>query len=377
MGNYERDFIEKMREEIQIPELVDDRLNEVYGMIREDKVQMKKAGSIGSRNRLYRRLTAVAAAACAVVTLSGILYTNPALARDIPVLGDVFGRLQEIRENSEYPSKDNTAYENIKEHSTSVQEKGNSAENDIGVMTVSDAYCDGYDIYFTLSLRVEDEELKTADYFMAMHKEEGAGDLYEGANITLDQKQVWPTQITAFKKAEDGVYVGLVRIPSDQMEGGTFSDQMTMNVDVNGISAHKGSKLGYMEAFQQAEGDWSMQFEVKTDTSANRSAEPNAESNGVIVQKAVQTPSNMHVTCYLPAELAEKNPAFVLMDGDGNRVQNESAMHNDQEDGSQIQEQVFNTSQADEFIMRVYDKNAGTADEDGMPPLIAEIPFTM
>lgn len=49
---------------------------------------------------------------------------------------------------------------------------------------------------------------------------------------------------------------------------------------------------------------------------------------------------------------------------------------NDQEDGSQIQEQVFNTSQADEFVMRVYDKNAG-AGEDGMPPLIAEIPFSM
>lgn len=86
-----------------------------------------------------------------MITLSGILYTNPALARDIPILGDVFGRLQEVRDNSEYPGKDNTAYENIKEHSTPVQEAGNSAENDIGVMTVSDAYCDGYDIYFTLS----------------------------------------------------------------------------------------------------------------------------------------------------------------------------------------------------------------------------------
>lgn len=373
MGNYEREFIEKMREEIQIPELVDDKLNETYGMIRQDKVKMKQTGFAGSR--FYRRFTIVAAAVCAVAVLSGIFYMNPALARDIPILGDVFGRLQEMRENSEYPDKDKTAYENIKEHSTPVQEVGNSAENEIGVMTVSDAYCDGYDIYFTLSLRVEDEELKTADYFLPMYRSAEDGFLYEFGTFTIDQKQVWPSQLTVLSKAEDGVYVGLGRIESMNQEDVSFTDQMTMNIDINGISAHKKSELDSMGAFKQVEGDWSMQFELETDTSSNRAAEPNAESNGIVVQKVVQTPSNMHVTCYVPAELAEKNPAFTLTDGSGNRVQMESAKPT-QEEGGQIMEMVFNTSQADEFVMRVYDKNAG-ADENGEPPLIAEIPFTM
>ena len=94
------------------------------------------------------------------------------------------------------------------------------------------------------------------------------------------------------------------------------------------------------------------------------------------MQEAVQTPSNMHVTCYLPAELAEKNPAFVLLDGDGNRVQNESGRYKEQEDGSEVLEMVFNTSQANQFVMQVYDKNAGT-DENGEIPLLAEIPFSM
>ena len=119
-----------------------------------------------------------------------------------------------------------------------------------------------------------------------------------------------------------------------------------------------------------------MKFDVETDTSSNRTAEPNAQSNGVIVQKAVQTPSNMHVTCYLPAELAEKNPALVLSDGNGNRILMECAKMNTQDDGSQIQEMVFNTSQADQFVMQDFDKNAGT-DENGGVPLIAEIPFSM
>lgn len=379
MGNYEQDFIEKMREEIQIPDLVNDKLNESYEKIRQDevKMKMKQTGLFKNRNRFYRSLTAAAAAACTIAALSGIFYMNPALAQDIPILGNVFGRLQEVRENSEYPDKDKTAYENISEHSEPVQEAGNTAENEIGTMTVSDAYCDGYDMYFTLSLRVEDEELKTADYLLPMHRNEGEDTLYDGGAFMINQKQAWPSEITPLRKSEDGVYVGLCRIASVNQEDISFEGQMTVNVDINGLSASKAIETGGVgEAFQQAKADWSMQFDVETDTSSNRTAEPNAQSNGVIVQKAVQTPSNMHVTCYLPAELAEKNPALVLSDGNGNRILMERAKMNTQEDGSQIQEMVFNTSQADQFVMQVFDKNAGT-DGNGGVPLIAEIPFSM
>ena len=56
MGNYERDFIEKMREEIQIPDLVNDKLNESYEKIRQDevKMKMKQTGLFKNRNRFYR-----------------------------------------------------------------------------------------------------------------------------------------------------------------------------------------------------------------------------------------------------------------------------------------------------------------------------------
>ncbi len=376
MGNYEREFIEKMREEIQIPDLVDDKLNEIYGKIRQGEAEMKRSGFRANRSRVYKSFAAAAAAVCMVAGLSGIFYVNPALAQDIPILGDVFGRLQEVRENSEYPDKDKTAYENISEHSTPVREAGNFAENETGTMTVSDAYCDGYDMYFTLSLRIEDEELKTAEYFLPMHQEGEEDSLYEGGKFTINQKQVWPSEISALRKAEDGVYVGLCRIASVNQEDVSFEGKMTVNAEIDGLSAGTASDSGYVEELPQIKGEWDLQFDVEADTSANRVAEPNAQSNGITVQKAVQTPSNMHVTCYVPAELAEKNPAFVLLDGDGNRVQNESGMHKKQEDGSEILEMVFNTSQADQFVMQVFDKNAGT-DENGGIPLVAEIPFSM
>lgn len=93
-------------------------------------------------------------------------------------------------------------------------------------------------VYQTLSLRIEDEELKDAEHFLTMHKEGEDGSLYEGGKFAIDQKQVWPSEISGLRKAEDGVYVGLCRIESIKQED--------------------------------------------------------------------QTPSNMHVTCYVPAELTEK-----------------------------------------------------------------------
>lgn len=376
MGNYERAFIEKMREEIQIPDLVDDKLSEIYGKIRRDEVEMKRTGFRANRSRVYRRIAAAAAAVCMVAGISGIFYANPALAHDIPILGDVFGRLQEVRENSAYPDKDKTAYENISEHSTPVREAGNTAENETGTLAVSDAYCDGYDMYFTLSLRTEDEELKTADDLLLMHREEEDNSLYEGAKFTVNQKRVWPSEISALRKAEDGLYVGLCRIQSMSQDDVSFEGNMTVNVDIDGLSVGMGAVQAGQAEPRQIEGGWRLQFDVEADTSANRAAAPNAQSNGIIMQEAVQTPSNMHVTCYLPAELAEKNPAFVLLDGDGNRVQNESGRYKEQEDGSEVLEMVFNTSQANQFVMQVYDKNAGT-DENGEIPLLAEIPFSM
>ena len=98
MGNYERNFIEKMREEIEISDLVNDKLEESYGKIRQGEVKMKQRGFKSNRNKFYRNFAAAAAAMCMVAGLSGIFYVNPALAQDIPILGNVFGRLQELRD---------------------------------------------------------------------------------------------------------------------------------------------------------------------------------------------------------------------------------------------------------------------------------------
>ena len=210
-----------------------------------------------------------------------------------------------------------------------------------------------------------------------MYKEKD-GSLWERGlfKIEIDQKQVWPTELIAFRKTEDGDYAGLCRITSAGQEDMSFAGQMTVNAEINGLSAYKESASGNGEKFKEAEGDWLLQFEAKTDTSDNRVAEPGVQKKGIVIQKVVQTPSNMHVTGSVPEKLAEKNLAFTLSDGDGNRVENEYAGISRQEDGSQILEMECSASQADHFIVQVFDKGTGT-EENSEPSLIAEIPFTM
>lgn len=376
------DIKEKMQKEIELPVTVEEGFEEVYRKIRQGEVHMKGSNrNIGKKKR-YRTLGIAAAAACMILALTGVLYANPALAKDIPLIGDVFAKILEMREQSPYPDKDKTAYQSIAEHAESVTSLTSTAESEGITMSVSDAYCDGYDLYFTFSLQTDDEELNQADYlYLLTYWEDEHIPYWAGA--TINDKEVYPSEVLTVKKAEDGTFAGLIRISYLNMEDEKFPEDMTVGLNIQAVGAHKMNeeadpdvKYFSRTGYKCVDGSWKIQFKPAMDTSNNRTAAPNVENNGFIVQEITQTPSNTHITLYLPAEWAAKNPAAAVTDSDGNRIYQETAKIVEQEDGSQIQYMVLDHSEADQFVMKIYDKNAGT-EEDGLPRLIAEIPFSM
>lgn len=382
---------EALQNDIEIPDIVNDRMEDMYEKIRSGEVHMKRLGSRRGRKPLNRGLGIAAAAACLVIALSGVFYANPALAKDIPILGDVFGRLQKMHESNPYPDKDKTAYSNIEKHSKPVvtepeEEITNVAEDQGITISVTDAYCDGLDLYFTLSMRTEDEELNTADRLDLLTYEEG-DPISFWSWVTVDGKQAYTTATLSGNKSEDGVFVSLMRIPVSYLESGEFTQDTVIEINADAIGAHKfgeetDSTLENFDkpdfnriGFKSVKGSWDLKFKPTMDTSQNREAEPNAENNGFIVQKVTQTPSNMHVTLFMPGEYVERNPAVILMDTNGNRVYEEFGSHTeDSENGGQVQGMVFDHTDATQFVLQVVDKNAGT-DENGNLPVLAEIPF--
>uniref|UniRef100_UPI00359C5466 DUF4179 domain-containing protein n=1 Tax=Faecalicatena contorta TaxID=39482 RepID=UPI00359C5466 len=378
---------EALQNDIKIPEIVDSRMEEMYDKIRSGEVRMKQLKGSSQKKRLYRGLGIAAAAACMVIVLSGVFYVNPALAKDIPLLGDVFGRLQKMREDNPYPEKDKTAYSNIEKHSKPVvtepeEEITNVAEDQGITISVTDAYCDGLDLYFTLSMRTEDPELNTADRLDLLTYKEGDPVSF-WAWLTVDGKEAYTTEILSGKKSEDGVYVSLMRIPLSYVENGEFTENTAVEIHADAIGAHRfgeeedttSENYGKVDfsrlGFKSIKGSWTLKFKPTMDTTHNKEAEPNAENNGFIVQKVTQTPSNMHIELFMPEEYIERNPAVILTDTNGNRVYEEFGSNTaDTENGGQIQGMVFDHSDATQFILQVIDKN-------GDMNVLAEIPFGM
>jgi len=197
-----------------------------------------------------------------------------------------------------------------------VTEPGNVAEDQGITVTVSDAYCDGYVLYFTVSLRTDNEELNTADYLMMLsYKEDDPIAYYP--EIGINDEEV--SGVIQLQKSENGIYAGLVRIGENYLKAGGFSEEMTVNLDLNAVGAHM---LGEEEqsdipdfsrvGFKSVRGNWPLRFTASMDTSGNKMAVPNLEVNGFTLEKAVQTPSNLHITISVPEQYSEEGLAMVL-----------------------------------------------------------------
>lgn len=374
----EMDIREVLQDQVEIPKVVDESLEDAYGKIRRGEVRMKQLN--GWKKKSYKKAGMAAAAACMVIALTGVFYVNPALAKGIPILEDVFGKIQEMRDASPYPDKDSTQYQAIEEHSRPVTDPTNTAEDQGIAIEVSDVYCDGYDLYFTLSLKTDDEEMKTADRIDFLSYRDGDTVPY-WSWLNINGEEVYPSELLSVKKAEDNVFVGLIRVQSMMsLASGQFPDDITVKLDVGGVGAHKngvpeeGNEL--RTGFKSIEGSWQLEFTAKADRSNNRTTTPEAEKDGFTVKEITKTPADTYLTVNIPAEWEEKNPAPVLLDGEGNKIQPQSGRSVEQDDGSWNQYLVLDYTDSEQFTFQMYDKNSDT-EAEGYPPLIVEIPFSM
>lgn len=412
MNRPETNYIRKLKKEVVIPASMDDRLENIYEQIRKGKIRMKDAGPKIQQNRSSRRNTlhgkaaagsfcssrgnakhtawkwTAAAAVCTVFLLSGLCFANPAFAKDLPVLGDIFERLLEHKANSIIGDKDQTALESIAEHSVPVDETEDTAENDIGltnraedagiVMTVSDAYCDGLDLYFTFSVQTEDPEMNQADYLFMLRYEEEDPVPFGNINASINGHET-DVRLLADVKSGDGTFSALSRISSSDLTEEMLAEEMTVDLEINGVGAHKTETISdTMAGYKTIRGNWKLRFRASMDTSHNQTAEIHAEQNGFRIEEVVQTPSNTHVKCAVPAEWTGKSLVFLLVDGSGNRIHPEYASSSLLDDGSSVYEISLYQSTGDQLTLQVYDKN-GTAQNPGdiQMPLLAEIPFDM
>lgn len=85
-------------------------------------------------------------------------------------------------------------------------------------VTVSDAYCDGYEMYFTITAITDNDQVNQKDYLLPKKSQQVYVNGEEtGAELSL-------------KKAEDGSFVGLGHISAGWLMDKTFKDQSTVDI---------------------------------------------------------------------------------------------------------------------------------------------------
>lgn len=386
--NFENEIKREFDKDLEIPDIVDNRLQDAYQMIQDDVVQMRansdERADIHNISRKKKKKAiwfTMTAAACVVFVCTIVFVSNPALAKGIPFIGNIFEQLQE--KPNPY-GKDKTAYKEIGEHSVKVDAPRNTATDRGITLTVSDAYCDGYDLYIALAITAEGEEYSSADTFNLLFFEEEDPVPFV-ANIQINEMNDIITSPMQLKKGESDAFIQLLQIPaanlSSSESGTTFPDEMDITLTCNGIGVHMagdntvyGSFTSEMLSSKTIEGNWNLAFHVTVDQSNNETIDLQAENNGFLLTKAVKTPSNFHLSIIIPSEWAEKNPALQIFDSEGNRIELMMGSMTTLEDGSLLEEWTGEKTDASEFLVRVIDKNNSTQDNLA---ILAEIPFSI
>lgn len=262
------------------------------------------------------KIVAGTAAACAAM-IGTVSLANPVFANEI--FSSVFGSLVENARGSKYEKEDTDLYTKIGKNAEAVQEEAGKGEGDgyVTVMenngvtiSVSDVYCDGYVLYFTTTLKTEDEKLNQADGILARIMSEGnKGD---GPAISIDGTQLAGYSERPFEKTKDGSFVAMNQIdlmsPADSSEkdvdlGIDSKETLVVNWDLSELSGYLWDQWDASGEYMQTgetKGQWNLRFPVTIDRSHNQTYAINKEDNGVRVKNAVKTKAGLVVEVELP-----------------------------------------------------------------------------
>lgn len=346
-------FEEKMKKELkknlEIPDVVEQKIQDAYREIVQGNVTMKK---LNNGNQKKRKAWTAAAAAVAVIAVSGsVFYANPVLAKNIPVIGDVFAKLQKNKENNPYGEKDKTAYGKIADNSESVQNPGSEAESNGVTVTISDAYCDGYEMYFTMTATTDNDQVNQKDYLLPEKSQQVYVNGEEaGAELSLE-------------KTEDGSFVGLGHISAGWLTDNTFKDQSTVDIKFTELYAkveNQSEPTTYVEGENLITGQWNLEFTVDTDTNLLNIYEVNTENNGFTVSKIVKAPASTYLYLEVPEEY--ENVQMILTDADGNKLEKFGGTTTDPENGMYEIQLQFEQTDTNQIHVQVIDMDQSTND---------------
>ena len=248
-------------------------------------------------------------------------------------------------------AKGKKAEEKIADNSESVQNPRSEAESNGVTVTVSDAYCDGYEMYFTMTATTDNDQVNQKDYLLP----EKSQRVYVSGEETAAE--------LSLEKAEDGSFVGLGHISAGWLADKTFKDQSTVGIKFTGLYAkvdNQPEPTTYVEGENLITGQWNLEFTVDTDTSLLNTYEVNTENNGFTVSKIVKVPASTYLYLEVPEEY--ENVQMILTDADGNKLEKFGGTTTDPENGMYEIQLQFEQTDTNQIHIQVIDMDQSTND---------------
>lgn len=316
---------------------------------------MKDNTKNNGNKKIWKKAVGIAAA-CAVVVGAAGTVANPVLAKQI--FSRVFGNLIDISEKEESWVGQNKVYTKIAENALPAQGETDKYQDskdyvttveDNGVtVSVSDVYCDGYSLYYTLAMTTDNEDLNKADTIL-LYKQNGDFSLPKVESEDgkrLDTGCTWGS----LKKSEDGSFVGMLEISfsNDNFYAKEQQEKLKSEIEQKGrlvVDCPVEVLTGVLnqEAEDQClvetacvEGKWNLKFPVTVDNADNQTFEINHEDNGILVESATKTKTGLILTIDYstyatrpPYDFESGDIWFTVKDTEGNNLENLDWDYND------------------------------------------------
>lgn len=349
-------------------------------VLREVRI-MRKNNYKNSMKKRWK-VAGIAAAACVAVSVAAI-GSNPVAARAL--LSETFQKIISGVEGEKNGEELKQIYTKIGAESVPAEAEDDKnileAESSGIKLQVSDLYCDGYMLYYTLALETDNKDLtKKAIDGISTFSYDDKKDAPEtpACRVVIgEDEDQFPL---GFERQADGTFASVQNCclysaenPKEYKDG----DIIPVEIDINkflGWDYDKHTKDGEYVQTEPVKGSWKLSFPVTVDTSANYTQKIGKEENGIKVLQATRTKATLNLVIeqpdYTKAPYNDKynDPDIAIQGEDGRDWQWLGGYTKQNKDGSSVLYVTLLDNGGEDFRLQVIDKNG-----DGGK--FADIPF--
>ena len=264
------DFVEGIREEVQIPDTVNRRFEETLS---------KLDGKEGKQGKKWLKIASVAASFVLVSTI--VLASNQALASKFSLLGNIFGRVEDkVTYSGDYNNKQKLLEKENSNAILSVEDKGIK-------ISASEVYSDGFSVFVTLKMDYAKYDFSKLTTYPANNGKSVTLITSFGINRAADDYD-YDIQFEGENEGKH-TFVGMTKFDKTDYS----LEKGYVNINIKGIWLENWDK--------EIKGSWILRVPYETDKENGKEIIVNKKTkNNLIVEKLFLSPYQLVVLSDVP-----------------------------------------------------------------------------